>query len=66
MVASLAPAVKVLVMVVRLIRAVGQVIVLANAQIAAIAVIASSALTVAPVWVMQPSVRSVMRWSMLR
>ena len=63
MVASLATAVKVLVMVVRLIRAVGQVIVLANAQIAAIAVIA---LTVAPVWVMQPSVRSVMRWSMLR
>jgi hypothetical protein len=65
-VANLATAEKVLVMVVRLIRALGQVIVLVIAQIVVIAVTASSALIVAPVWAMQPSVRSVMRWSMLR
>jgi len=65
-VASLATAERVLVMVVRLIRALGQVIVLVIAQIAASAVTASSGLIVVRVWATQPSVRSVMRWSRLR
>jgi hypothetical protein len=65
-VANLATAEKGLVTVVRLIRALGQVIVLVIAQIAAIAETASSVLIAARVWAMQPSVRSVMRWSMLR
>jgi hypothetical protein len=61
--ANLATAEKVLVMVVRQIEALGQVIVLAIARIAAIAL---SVLIAAPVWVMQHSVRSVTRWSTLR
>ena len=67
--ANLATAEKGLVTVVRLIRALGQVIVLVIAQIAQIAAIAETAsnvLIAARVWAMQPSVRSVMRWSMLR
>ena len=65
-VANLATAEKGLVTVVRLIRALCQVIVLVIAQIVVIAVTASSVLIVAPVWAMQPSVRSVTRWSMRR
>jgi hypothetical protein len=62
-VASLATGEKALVMAALLIRALDQAIVLAIAETV---VIASNVLIEAPVWVMQPSALSAMRWSMQR